>query len=84
MSEIASGTTGNQLSRAADVTHKERRRLVLMVRETPLHRNHPARRCPSPRALRDPVPHAVIAPRASGTGSGRHRHVWLRSTPVMT
>lgn len=67
MSEIASGVTSGLLARAADVTLKERRRLVLLVRETPLHLGHlrtMARLAEMGAVIAPPVPAFYSKPRS--------------------
>ncbi|WP_085633408.1 MULTISPECIES: UbiX family flavin prenyltransferase [unclassified Pseudomonas] len=67
LSEIASGITGSLLSRAADVTLKERRPLILMVRETPLHLGHlrsMAQVCEMGGVLMPPVPAFYARPQS--------------------
>jgi flavin prenyltransferase len=53
MSEVSTGVTGTLMSRAAHVVLKERRRLVLAMRETPLHSGH-LRTLPGVGRLLDP------------------------------
>jgi len=67
MSEIASGVTSNLLTRAADVVLKERGRLVLVVRETPLHAGHlhnMARLAEMGAIVAPPVPGFYIRPQS--------------------
>ncbi len=59
LSAIANSFCHNLIARAADVTLKERRRLVLMVRETPLHKGHldlMARSCDLGATILPPMP----------------------------
>ena len=75
MAEIATGTTSSALTRAADVVLKERRPLVLMVRETPLHAGHLENLLKLARlgAVIAPAGAGVLHQAEIGRGSGRPR-----------
>ena len=65
---VATGVTDNLLTRAADVHLKERRRLVLIARESPLHLGHlrsmvAATECGA--IIAPPVPSFYLAPRSA-------------------
>src|SRR5690606_29412226 len=67
MAEIATGTTSSALTRAAEVVRKERRPLVLMLRETPLHAGHLENLLKLARlgaVIAPPVPAFYIRPRS--------------------
>jgi 4-hydroxy-3-polyprenylbenzoate decarboxylase len=69
MSEIATGVTASLLTRAADVTLKEHRPLVLMVRETPLHLGHlrtMTQLAEMGAIIMPPVPSFYAAPKSMG------------------
>src|SRR6202048_3898194 len=69
LAELASGVTTTLLTRAADVALKERRRLVLMVREAPLHAVHIRNMLTvteNGRIIQPPVPHFYTKPKSIG------------------
>ena len=75
LSAIATGNTHGLLTRAADVCLKERRRVVLMFRETPLHAGHI-------RSMAQATENgAIVFPPVPAFSTGQHRSTTWSTTP---